>query len=247
MFTYITPPGFLCQWIKFHFFIPSYSLYLDHRTFSNIMGSISDDGILDALIVGAGFGGVYQLKQLRDNGFNVKLVDSASDFGGVWYWNRYPGARVDSTVPHYEFSDPGLWKDWSWKQRFPGSQELRDYFSFTADRWDLRIDTEFNTFVSSAVFDEEKNHWNITSSRLGTSCSTPVFRPRDTFPTGRVSTSSKAHGFILHTGPRKSLIFAVKRSLSSGLALQVCSSLRSSVKWRGNSFSSRELPIWPCL
>ncbi|KAJ5847981.1 hypothetical protein N7455_011938 [Penicillium solitum] len=128
------------------------------------MGSISDDGILDALIVGAGFGGVYQLKQLRDNGFNVKLVDSASDFGGVWYWNRYPGARVDSTVPHYEFSDPGLWKDWSWKQRFPGSQELRDYFSFTADRWDLRIDTEFNTFVSSAVFDEEKNHWNITSS-----------------------------------------------------------------------------------
>lgn len=77
------------------------------------MGSISDDGVLDALIVGAGFGGVYQLKQLRDNGYNAKLVDSASDYGGVWYWNRYPGARVDSTVPHYEFSDPGLWKEWS--------------------------------------------------------------------------------------------------------------------------------------
>lgn len=128
------------------------------------MGSISDDGILDALIVGAGFGGVYQLKQLRDNGFNVKLVDSASDFGGVWYWNRYPGARVDSTVPHYEFSDPGLWKDWSWKQRFPGSQELRDYFSYTADKWNLRKDAEFNTFISSAIFDERKNHWNVTSS-----------------------------------------------------------------------------------
>lgn len=127
------------------------------------MGSISDDGYLDALIVGAGFGGVYQLKHLRENGYNVMLVDSASDFGGVWYWNRYPGARVDSTVPHYEFSDPGLWKDWSWKQRFPGSQELREYFSFVADKWDLRRDTEFNTLISQAVFDEQNNLWHVTS------------------------------------------------------------------------------------
>jgi cation diffusion facilitator CzcD-associated flavoprotein CzcO len=128
------------------------------------MGSISNEGVLDALIVGAGFGGVYQLKQLRENGYSVKLVDSASDYGGVWYWNRYPGARVDSTVPHYEFSDPGLWKEWSWKQRFPGSQELRDYFSFVADKWDLRRDTEFNTFISRAAFDEESGVWHITST-----------------------------------------------------------------------------------
>lgn len=128
------------------------------------MGSISDNGVLDALIVGAGFGGVYQLKQLRDNGYNVKLVDSASDFGGVWYWNRYPGARVDSTVPHYEFSDPELWTNWSWKQRFPGSQELRDYFSFTADKWDLRKDTQFDTFISQAIFDEQSSLWHIRGS-----------------------------------------------------------------------------------
>jgi cation diffusion facilitator CzcD-associated flavoprotein CzcO len=128
------------------------------------MGSTSDENILGALIVGAGFGGVYQLKKLRENGFNVKLVDSATDFGGVWYWNRYPGARVDSTVPHYEFSDPDLWQNWSWKQRFPGSQELRDYFSFVADKWDLRKDTEFNTFISEAVFDEQSNLWHIASS-----------------------------------------------------------------------------------
>lgn len=54
---------------------------------------------LDALIVGAGFGGVYQLKTLRDLGFNVKLVEMGGDYGGVWYWNRYPGARVDSPIP----------------------------------------------------------------------------------------------------------------------------------------------------
>lgn len=128
------------------------------------MGSTSNDAVLDALIVGAGFGGVYQLKNLRDNGYNVKLADTASDYGGVWYWNRYPGARVDSTVPHYEFSDPNLWKEWLWKQRFPGSQELRDYFSFVADKWDLRKDTEFNTFISKAVFDEQNDIWNITSA-----------------------------------------------------------------------------------
>ncbi|KAJ5364333.1 uncharacterized protein N7496_010046 [Penicillium cataractarum] len=129
------------------------------------MGSVTmPEAVLDALIVGAGFGGVYQLKQLRDHDYKVKLVDSASDFGGVWYWNRYPGARVDSTVPHYEFSDPKLWKNWSWKQRFPGSQEIRDYFAFVADEWDLRKDAEFNTFVSRAVFDEQNNLWQISSS-----------------------------------------------------------------------------------
>ncbi|KAJ5455431.1 hypothetical protein N7475_010552 [Penicillium sp. IBT 31633x] len=127
------------------------------------MGSIANDVVLDALIVGAGFGGVYQLKNLRDNGYSVKLVDFASDFGGVWYWNRYPGARVDSTVPHYEFSDPELWKGWTWKQRFPGSQELREYFSYVAEKWDLRKDTEFNTFISKAVFNEQTDMWHITS------------------------------------------------------------------------------------
>ncbi|KAM0371371.1 hypothetical protein ACHAPY_010091 [Fusarium culmorum] len=101
--------------------------------------------VLDALIVGGGFGGVYQLKRLRDEGFNVELVDMASDYAGVWFWNRYPGARVDSSVPHYEFSDPELWRDWNWTERFPGSAELRDYFAYVAKKWELRKDTLFNT------------------------------------------------------------------------------------------------------
>ncbi|EUC40477.1 hypothetical protein COCMIDRAFT_41201 [Bipolaris oryzae ATCC 44560] len=95
----------------------------------------------DSLIVGAGFGGVYQLKMLRDAGYSVKLVERGSDYGGIWYWNRYPGARVDSAIPHYEFSDPALWQGWTWKQRFPGSEELRAYFQYVAKVWDLRKDT----------------------------------------------------------------------------------------------------------
>ncbi|PSN73634.1 cyclopentanone 1,2-monooxygenase [Corynespora cassiicola Philippines] len=116
---------------------------------------------LDALIVGAGFGGVYQLKALRDAGYKVKLVECGSDYGGVWYWNRYPGARVDSSIPHYEFSDPALWKTWEWKQRFPGGAELRDYFAYVADKWDLRKDTQFNTFVSSATWDDAEARWTV--------------------------------------------------------------------------------------
>lgn len=119
---------------------------------------------LDALIVGAGFGGVYQLRRLRQEGYKVKLVDSATDYGGVWYWNRYPGARVDSTIPHYEFSDAEVWRSWSWTQRFPGSAELRDYFSFVADKWDLRKDTYFNTRVSAAEWKEDVGRWTIITA-----------------------------------------------------------------------------------
>ena len=116
---------------------------------------------LDALIVGAGFCGVYQLKILRDAGYNVKLVEHGSDYGGVWYWNRYPGVRVDSSIPHYEFSDPALWKDWIWKQRFPAGSELRAYFAHVEKVWDLRKDTKFDTFVSSATWSDDEARWTV--------------------------------------------------------------------------------------
>lgn len=90
---------------------------------------------LDALIVGAGFGGVYQLKLLRDLGYKVRLVEMGGDYGGVWFWNRYPGARVDIPIPMYEFDDPALWKDWTWKQRFPNSVELRAYFAHVMEKY----------------------------------------------------------------------------------------------------------------
>ena len=161
-----------------------------------VNGTHANDAMLelDALIVGAGFGGVYQLKKLRDHGWNVKLVKSGSDFG-VWHWNRYPGARVgmwtqrednsprycthlfiDSTrlissdiaTPLYEFSDPELWTDWNWTQRFPGSAELRAYFQYVADKWDLRGDSIFDTNVKSAVWDDATEKWTIRTNTATT-------------------------------------------------------------------------------
>src|SRR3546814_6617349 len=83
----------------------------------------------DAVIVGAGFSGIYLLHKLRDAGFNVLLVDAAADPGGIWHWNCYPGARVDSQIPLYEFSMPEVWQPWTWSERFPGWERSEEHTS----------------------------------------------------------------------------------------------------------------------
>lgn len=194
---------------------------------------------LDALIVGAGFGGVYQLKILRDAGYQVKLVEWGSDYGGVWYWNRYPGARVDSAIPHYEFSDPLIWKDWTWNQRFPDSSELRAYFAFVADKWDLRKDTQFNTFVSAATWDDKDSRWTVRTKAgevykvkyllLNTGFAAkryiPDWKGIDTYkgtsfslPCVLYTDPYKEPSYIPHTGLTMDLIFLERRSPSSAQA-----------------------------
>ncbi|KAJ4301117.1 hypothetical protein N0V90_003207 [Kalmusia sp. IMI 367209] len=143
---------------------------------------------LDALIIGAGFNGVYHLKKLRDFGYKTLLVDAASNYGGTWYWNRYPGARVDTSAPQYQFSDPNLWEDWNYSQRFPGSPEIRAYFDHVADKWDLRKDTKFDTYVESASWDGQASKWSISAANgvkytakfliLCTGCLTDQYIPK---------------------------------------------------------------------
>jgi cation diffusion facilitator CzcD-associated flavoprotein CzcO len=98
------------------------------------------------------------------------------------HWNRYPGARVDSTIPHYEFSDPDLFTEWKWSQRFPGSAELPDYFQYVAKKWDLVEDTEFSTLVTGAVWDEVSARWTIyTKSDTNTVYRCQFFLPNTGF------------------------------------------------------------------
>ncbi len=120
---------------------------------------------LDAVIVGAGFAGVYQLYKLREAGFSAHLYDSAAELGGIWYWNCYPGARVDSHVPVYQFSIEKLWREWNWSQRFPGWQEVREYFQFAIDKLNLRPHITLNTRVDAAEFDEARNQWVVETSQ----------------------------------------------------------------------------------
>ncbi len=120
--------------------------------------------VLDALVVGAGFNGLYQLHQLRRRNFTVQVWEEAPDIGGVWYWNCYPGARVDSPGRMYQYSHPRLVEGWSFSEAYPGWQELRDYFSYVDRELDLSRDVRCGRRVDSAEFDEKQRRWIVTSS-----------------------------------------------------------------------------------
>lgn len=115
----------------------------------------------DVVIVGAGFSGIYLLHKLRDAGFNVLLVDAAAQPGGIWYWNCYPGARVDSQVPLYEYSIPEVWKSWAWSERFPGWEELRAYFRHVCDTLDLWPMMRMGSGVKGAHYEKETKQWRL--------------------------------------------------------------------------------------
>ncbi|KAH8770715.1 hypothetical protein F5883DRAFT_520526 [Diaporthe sp. PMI_573] len=115
----------------------------------------------DAIIVGSGFGGCYVLQKLRAAGLKCLAIDDAGDLGGVWFWNCYRGARVDTPVPLYEFSDQKLWQDWTWSEKYPGRDELRRYFDHVESKLGLKKDILFNTRVVAADFNQTGNYWNV--------------------------------------------------------------------------------------
>ena len=120
----------------------------------------------DAIVIGAGFGGLRMLHEIRQLGLSVKVFEAASGVGGTWYWNRYPGARTDSEswVYAYSFSKE-LQDEWNWSERFPPQAETLAYLNHVADRFDMRKAIQFNTRVHSAVYDEPSNTWTITTER----------------------------------------------------------------------------------
>ncbi|MEO1190889.1 MAG: NAD(P)/FAD-dependent oxidoreductase [Pseudomonadota bacterium] len=135
---------------------------LDDHTSASRAQRESGTVVLDALVIGAGVGGLYQLYQLREQGLRVRGVDAAGDVGGTWYWNRYPGARFDSEGYIYQyFFDETLFKDWTWSERFPGQPEIERWMHYIADRLQLRDDLRFNTTVTAAHYNEETARWRI--------------------------------------------------------------------------------------
>ena len=119
----------------------------------------------DVVVVGAGFAGLYQLYRLRQRGFHVKLYEAGAELGGIWYWNCYPGARVDTHVPMYEYGLEEIWSEWNWSERFPGWAELRRYFNFVDEKLDLRRDIQFSTRITGASFDEAGERWHIKTDK----------------------------------------------------------------------------------
>jgi len=118
---------------------------------------------LDALVIGAGFSGLYQLLCLRDRlGLSVQVLEAAGGVGGTWYWNRYPGARCDSESHAYCYSfSEELMREWEWSERYPEQPEIMRYLNHVADRFDLKKDIRFNTRVIGADYDEAANRWHV--------------------------------------------------------------------------------------
>jgi cyclohexanone monooxygenase len=119
----------------------------------------------DAVVVGAGFAGMYMLHRLRGLGFLVRVYEQGGGVGGTWYWNRYPGARcdVESMQYSYSFSDE-LQQQWDWSERYAPQPEILKYANHVADRFALRPDIQFNTRVDRTEFDEVASLWQVTTS-----------------------------------------------------------------------------------
>jgi len=119
---------------------------------------------VDAVVVGAGFAGMYSLYKLREQGLKVQVYEAGTGVGGTWYWNRYPGARVDSQAYIYQYwFSKELLDEWNWSERFPAQDETERYLNHVADRFDLRKDIQFKTRVTAATYDEKTQRWTIST------------------------------------------------------------------------------------
>jgi cation diffusion facilitator CzcD-associated flavoprotein CzcO len=127
------------------------------------MPDTSSKTALDAIVIGAGFAGLYQVHLLRDRlGLAVQGIEAGTGVGGTWYWNRYPGARCDSESHNYcyMFSET-LFKSWTWSERYPGHGEIRDYLNFVADTLDLKRSFAFSSRVTRTTYDDATNLWTV--------------------------------------------------------------------------------------
>ena len=118
----------------------------------------------DVVVVGAGFAGLYALQKMRGLGLAVRCFEAADGVGGVWYWNRYPGARCDVESMNYSYSfSEALQQEWRWSERYASQPEIMEYANHVADRFDLRRDIHFGARVTSAHWNDSRRQWNIVT------------------------------------------------------------------------------------
>ena len=121
---------------------------------------------VDVVVVGAGFAGLYALHRFRQQGLSVRVFEAADGVGGVWYWNRYPGARCDVESVDYSYSfDKDLEQEWNWTEKYATQPEILAYLNHVADRFDLRRDISFGTRVTDMVLDEQALRWEVRTDR----------------------------------------------------------------------------------
>jgi cyclohexanone monooxygenase len=175
----------------------------------------------DAIVVGAGFAGLYMLYKLRELGLSARGIEAGGDVGGTWYWNRYPGARCDLESMEYSYAfSPELEQEWEWSERYAPQPEILRYIQHVAERFDLRRDIAFDTRVTAAHWDEAAQHWRIETDTgdiltarfciMGTGCLSAPNRPDlpglDSFAGATLFTSRWPHEGVDFTGKRVAVI-----------------------------------------
>ena len=184
---------------------------------SNTEKTNATESVLDAVVVGAGFGGMYMLHRLRQQGLKARVLEAGDGVGGTWYWNRYPGARCDipSMEYSYQFSEE-LQQEWEWSEKYATQPEILRYANHVADRFNLWPDMQFNTRVQSCTFDENKNLWHLTVDQGANLVSQHVIMATGclsvpNFPA--IEGLSDFSGQVLHTGvwPHEGVDFKDKR------------------------------------
>lgn len=176
---------------------------------------------VDVVVVGAGIAGLYMLHRLRGLGISAQILEAGEGVGGTWFWNRYPGARVDIESTDYSYSfSPELEQEWEWSERFPTQPELLRYINHVADRFGLRDGIQFNTRVESAHFNERTGRWDVRTDAgeqlsaqycvMATGClsdaKVPQFPGVDSFEGATYHTGRWPHEGVDFTGLRVGVV-----------------------------------------
>ncbi|MDX2158223.1 MAG: NAD(P)/FAD-dependent oxidoreductase [Hyphomicrobiaceae bacterium] len=221
-------------------------------TAQNAMSPVKSIGApdFDAIIIGAGISGMYQLLRLREIGMTVRVFEAGTGVGGTWYWNRYPGARFDSESYSYQYSfSKELLQEWSWQEHFAPQPETLSYLNHVADKFDLRKDIQFRSRVKSAHWQDTHRFWSITledgskhTARFLVTAVGPLSAP--TMP--RIEGVDTFKGEAYHTGtwPHHPVSFEGKRVAVIGTGATGVQTIQEVAKTVGHLTVFQRTPNW---
>ncbi len=204
----------------------------------------------DAVILGAGVSGLYQLYRLRQLGLRVRVFETGTGVGGTWYWNRYPGARFDSESYTYGYSfSPELLEEWHWAERFSGQPENERYLNYVADKFDLRRDIQCNSRVAAAHYQEDTRSWEIVleddrhyNTRLLITAIGVLSAP--TMPRIAGVDAFKGQSCHTHYWPKEKVNFAGKRVAVIGTGATAVQTIQEVAKTVGHLTVFQRTPQW---